>query len=110
LIADGCPNEIGTIGVEPLPDEQIDMTEIDIAEIDRDLLTIACPRTKFSHISSHVPSSNHLHGWYLGLCGRTTRPVLRSFVEMICRPWQAMATEAALSGARVWQGEERFSR
>src|SRR4051794_28095887 len=40
LIADGGAYEVGAVGVEPLLHQQIDVAEIDIAEIDGDLLAV----------------------------------------------------------------------
>jgi len=36
LIADGSADEIGAVGVEALLDQQVDVSKIDITEIDRD--------------------------------------------------------------------------
>ena len=43
LVSNGCPDEIGPIGVEALLHEEIDMAQVDIAEVDRDLLAVAEP-------------------------------------------------------------------
>ena len=45
LVSNGCPDEVGPIGVEALLDEEIDMAEVDIAKVDRDLLAIRCLST-----------------------------------------------------------------
>ena len=64
LVADGRADEIGAVGVEALPHQQIDMAEVDIAEIDRDLLAIAVFGPKFLYVSDHVrPSLYHPDGW-----------------------------------------------
>jgi len=49
LAADGCSDEIGAIGVETFLHEQIDLPEIDVPEIDRDLLRIGffAPRLNY---------------------------------------------------------------
>jgi hypothetical protein len=65
LVANGCPDKIGTVGIEPFLDEQIDMAKVNIAEVDRYLLTIACLRSKLADIVAiDPPSSYHLYGWY----------------------------------------------
>jgi hypothetical protein len=40
LIADGGANEVGSIGVEALLDHEIDLPEVHVTEIDRNLLAI----------------------------------------------------------------------
>src|SRR3954447_1132972 len=40
LIADGGADEVGAVGVEPLLDQKIDVTQVDVAEVDRDLLGV----------------------------------------------------------------------
>ncbi len=40
LIADGGANEIRSVGVEALLDHEIDLAEVHVAEIDRDLLAV----------------------------------------------------------------------
>ena len=54
LVANGCPNKIGTVRVEPFLHEQIDMTKVNIAEVDRYLLTIACLRSKLADDVGHL--------------------------------------------------------
>ena len=64
LVADGRADEVGAVGVEALPHQQVDMAEIDIAEIDRDLLAIAGFGPQLLNISGHVrPSLYHPDGW-----------------------------------------------
>jgi len=41
LIADCSADEVGAVGVETVPHEEINVAEVDIAEIDRDLLAFA---------------------------------------------------------------------
>src|SRR4029079_12785554 len=55
LVADRRADEVGAVGVKPFLDQQIDMAEVDIAEIDGDLFGL----TRF------VPQSNDLGGHYL---------------------------------------------
>ena len=40
LVADGRPDEIGPVRIEPFLHHQIDVTEVDIAKIDRDFLGV----------------------------------------------------------------------
>lgn len=53
LVADGCPDKVGTIGVEPLLYEEVDVTKVNIAEVDRYLLTFARLRSKLADIVGH---------------------------------------------------------
>ena len=46
LVADGSPNQIGTIRVKTLLHQEIDVAEVDIAEIARDLLAVSDLRSK----------------------------------------------------------------
>ena len=41
LVANGGADEVGAIGVEPLLHQEIDVTQVDITEVDRDLLGVA---------------------------------------------------------------------
>jgi hypothetical protein len=53
LVANGCPDKVGTIRIEPLLHEEVDMTKVNVAEIDGDLLTIARPGAKLAYIVCH---------------------------------------------------------
>jgi hypothetical protein len=53
LVANGCPDKVGTIRIEPLLHEEVDMTKVNLAEIDGDLLTIVRPGAKLTHIVCH---------------------------------------------------------
>src|SRR3954467_6195149 len=53
LVANGGADEVGAIGVEPLLHQEIDMPEIDITEVDRDLLGIAGLGAEFVDIVGH---------------------------------------------------------
>src|ERR1700731_481493 len=53
LIADCRANEIGPIRIESLLDHQVDVAEVDIAEIDRDLLGLAPLWAQLEHVASH---------------------------------------------------------
>ena len=54
LVANGCSDKVRTIGVEPLLHEEVDMTEVDVAEVDRDLLAIAWPWSKLTYVVDHL--------------------------------------------------------
>jgi hypothetical protein len=64
------PDEVGAIGVKAVLHQQVDLPEIDIAEIDRDLLAIRRLWPQLVDFTSHHPSSNHPTGRYLRLRGR----------------------------------------
>jgi hypothetical protein len=50
LSADRRSDEVRAIGIEALPDQKIDVTQIHISKIDRDLLAVRCPQWNlFSH-------------------------------------------------------------
>src|SRR4051794_40981594 len=53
LVTDGCSNEVGAGRVETVLHHQVDMAEINVAEIDRDLLAIRRLGAKLAHIVSH---------------------------------------------------------
>src|SRR4029077_5472555 len=50
LVPDGGPDENGPVRIEPFLHHEIDVTEIDIAKVDRDLLGIASPGSQFAYI------------------------------------------------------------
>jgi hypothetical protein len=64
LIADGRPDEIGTVGIEPFLHHQIDVTEVDLAKVDRDLLGFRSLGSQLAYIVGHgnIPLS-HPIGW-----------------------------------------------
>ena len=64
LVADGRPDEIGTVGIEPLLHHQIDVTEVDVAKVDRDLLGFRGPGSQFTYIAGHgnIPFAIQLDG------------------------------------------------
>jgi hypothetical protein len=64
LIANGRPDEVGAICIEPLVNEKVDVTKVDIAEIDGDLLAVARLGPQLAHIVGHrFPSLHHPYGW-----------------------------------------------
>jgi len=50
LVTDRGADKVGTIGVEPLLHEKIDMTQVNVTEIDRYLLAIGRLRSKLAYI------------------------------------------------------------
>ena len=62
LVADRCANEVSTVGIEPVPHHQIDMTEIHEAEVDRDLLALDRLRPDFLNLACHHPPAIHWDG------------------------------------------------
>ena len=58
LVTNGRSNKIGTIRVEPFLHEEIDITKVNIAEVNRYLLAIACLGAEFADIAGH---RHHLH-------------------------------------------------
>src|ERR1700758_3977866 len=63
LVADRGPDEIGAVGVEALVHDQIDLAEIDVAQIDRDFLGIRGLGSQLMYNIGH-PSTIHLtSGW-----------------------------------------------
>src|SRR5829696_4192067 len=67
LVTDGRSDEVGAVRVESVLHHQIDMAEINVAEVNRDLLAIRRLGAKLAHIVSHsAPSSYHLLGWHMG--------------------------------------------
>src|SRR5579883_60034 len=62
LVADRGANEIGPVGIEALAHQQIDLAEVDVADVDRDLLAVAGLRPQLPHVVGHpatilMPSS-----------------------------------------------------
>src|SRR5215208_3396628 len=73
LVTDGRSDEVGAVRVETVLHHQIDMAEINVAEIDRDLLAIRRLGAKLAHTVSH---SAHPVAIYVdGICGPALRDV-----------------------------------
>ena len=53
LVADCGSNEVGPVRVEAFLHHQVDVAEVDIAEVDRDLLGVARPWSQFMYVSGH---------------------------------------------------------
>src|ERR1700760_2098402 len=64
LIADGRPDEIRAVGIKPLLHHEIDLTEVDIAKVDRDLLVVRDPGAEFTNMVVHQEAPfDHPSGW-----------------------------------------------
>jgi hypothetical protein len=67
LVANGRPDEVGPVGVKALLDQEINMAEIDIAEVNRDLLAVSGLWPKFVQVVRHPiipsPSAWMVNGW-----------------------------------------------
>jgi hypothetical protein len=53
LIANGGANEVGSIGVEALLDHKVDLAEVNVAEIDRNLFAVWGFWAELMYILSH---------------------------------------------------------
>ena len=53
LVADGGPDKIGAVRVEPFLNHQVDLTEIDKTKIDRDLFGIGRLRADLANVAGH---------------------------------------------------------
>jgi hypothetical protein len=72
LIADCGADEIGPVRVETFLHHEVDLPEVDVAEINRDLLAVTGFGAELLYNVSHgVPSDDHLVRWYMD-GGRTT--------------------------------------
>ena len=67
LVADRRADEVGSVGVEAFLDQQIDMTEVDIAEIDGDLFGLTRFVAQSNNLSGHhlPPSIWMIYGWLM---------------------------------------------
>src|SRR4029079_9181979 len=77
-VPDRGANEIGAVGVEAFLNQQIDVTKVHVAEVDRDLLAVARSFAKALNLSSHsgYPSMWMVYGWCRD--GLSRGPVHRS--------------------------------
>ena len=90
LVSNGRPDEVSPVGVEAVLDEEIDMAEVDIAKVDRDLLAIRSLRSKFAYVIAIVaillPSAWMVFGWWRPVSSSPWRsfgelsPLLRVYV------------------------------
>src|SRR6476619_7672471 len=54
LIADRRTDEVGAVGIEAFLHHQVDMVEIDIAQVDRDLLAVTHLGPEVMNIAGHL--------------------------------------------------------
>src|SRR5262245_40468315 len=82
LIPDGGPDEVGSVGIEALLHQEVDMAEVHIAEIDRDFLAVGSLRPQFLHSAHRFhPDTIQLDGiWSInpGIAS-SGRPTRRSY-------------------------------
>jgi hypothetical protein len=64
LVTDRGADEIGSVRIETLLHQKIDLAEIDIAQINRDLLAVSAPRPELMHVLRHSvhPCTIHADG------------------------------------------------
>src|SRR5580698_3700851 len=53
LIPNGSPNEVGSVRVKAFLHKEIDLTQVNTAQIDRDFLTVGSLRSKLAYIVDH---------------------------------------------------------
>lgn len=54
LVSNGCLDEVSPVGVGSLPNQEINMAEVDIAQVDRDLLAVRSFNWRFVHARRHA--------------------------------------------------------
>jgi hypothetical protein len=70
LVPDCRADEIGTVRIEPFLNHEIDVTKVDITEIDRDFFCFGQPGSKFPDIMCHRfhhPSTILMDGIWMSL-------------------------------------------
>src|SRR6202040_1919667 len=66
LIADCGSNEIGPVRVETLLHHEVNLPEVDVAEVDRDLLAVTGLWAELMYDLGHpLPSGYHLVRWHM---------------------------------------------
>src|SRR3954462_4563888 len=71
LVADGGAYEVGAVRVEAFLRQQVDVAEVNIAEVDRDLLAVGRLRSDLSYVAGHLMSILPPPAWMVsgaGLC------------------------------------------
>ena len=53
LVANGGSDEVCSVGVKAVLHQQVDLTKVDVAQIDRNLFTVADLRPQLSYIGGH---------------------------------------------------------
>src|SRR5262249_3927381 len=65
LVADGRANEVRAVGIKAFLHQQIDMAEVNVTKVDRELLGFAPPIAEPLNFSrhGHIPSEWMVYGW-----------------------------------------------
>src|SRR4029077_18585759 len=63
-VADRGPNEVGAVGIEAFLHQQIDVAEVDVTKVDRDLFRLARSIAEPMNFAGHYVL-NHLSGWHI---------------------------------------------
>src|SRR5512141_1131627 len=63
-VADSGPNEVGKVGIEAFLHQQIDVAEVDVTKVDRDLFRLARFVAEPMNLCRHCVL-HHLSGWYM---------------------------------------------
>ena len=71
LVADRRANEVGSVGIKALLHQQIDMAEVDVTEVDRDLFRFAGFVAKAMNLGGR--GILHLSGWYMDVARMVSR-------------------------------------
>jgi hypothetical protein len=64
-VADRGPNEVGTVGIEAFLHKQIDVAEVDVTKIDRDLFRLARSDAEPMNLGGHYVSTICLDGIWM---------------------------------------------
>src|SRR6476659_6271573 len=74
-VADRGPNEVGAVGIEAFLDQQIDVAEVDVTQVDRDLFRLARSVAEPMNLGRHC-ILHHLSGWYMDVLSDISRAVM----------------------------------
>src|SRR6185437_4530263 len=123
--ADGRPDEIGPVGIEPFLHHQIDLTEVDIAEVNRDLLGVGGLGPQLADVVRHNGRHPFFHplGWFMDarwmLAGdfqepsqrpsslESLRPGASARIAMSGDDLECRAANAAMNAIAITSGEGR---
>src|SRR5271166_4308160 len=95
LVADRRADEVGAIGIESFAHQEIDMSEVDEAEVDRDLLAIALSLSQSVNFSRHCRRSYHPIRWYVDGAKESRKRLMR-----VRRAFFASQVESVLVSSR----------
>src|SRR6476619_83860 len=74
-VADRGPNEVGTVGIEAFLHQEIDVAEVDVTKVDRDLFRLARSVAEPMNLCRHCVLY-HLSGWYMDGPSDISRPAV----------------------------------